>query len=209
VVLAHTEFVASEVARWSGRDVRVIPHPLQLGMIDHGGAGWPFDPPPSSPVALHFGILRRRYKGSEVVVSLAERGVPGWEFALIGVGAPAARPGLFTFDGFVSDATIVRSVRAASAVLLPYRRASQSGAVVLAQALGAPVIASAVGGIPEQVVDGQTGLLIDPGAPAAAWAAALERLSDGAERARMTDAARRAVTRQHERFRTSILELVQ
>jgi glycosyltransferase involved in cell wall biosynthesis len=208
VVLAHTEFVAAEVARWSGRGVDVIPHPLQLGMLVHQGKGWPFNPQPDDRVALHFGILRRRYKGSGVVMSLADRGVPGWQFALIGVGAPSPQSGVFTHDAFVSDETIVRAVRSSAAVLLPYRRASQSGAVVLAQALGSVVVASAVGGIPEQVVHGSTGLLVERDAPASHWVSSLERLLDDAERVRITSAARDAVTQQHERFRTAILGLV-
>jgi len=208
VVLAHTEFVGRELARWAGRRVEVVPHPLQLGMLGHEGEGWPFDPPPVGSTALHLGILRRRYKGSGVVVSLAARGVADWEFALIGVGAAPPGPHLYSYDGFVSDATIVRAVRASEAVLLPYGRASQSGAVVLAQALGSVVVASGVGGIPEQIEDEKTGVLIEPGATVADWASVLERLSDGEERKRITEAAHAAVMNQHERFRSAMLELL-
>jgi glycosyltransferase involved in cell wall biosynthesis len=62
--------------------------------------------------------------------------------------------------------------------------------VTEAQAVGAPLVASAVGGIPEQVRDGETAVLVPPG-DAAALAAALERLvEDGDRRAAMAVAAR-------------------
>jgi glycosyltransferase involved in cell wall biosynthesis len=63
--------------------------------------------------------------------------------------------------------------------------------VLEAMAAGLPVVASNVGGIPEQVVDGETGLLVPPDDPAA-LAAALECLLDEPElRARMGAAGRR------------------
>src|SRR3954447_20313194 len=57
---------------------------------------------------------------------------------------------------------------AADAVVLPYRRASQSGVLLLAYGFGRPVVAYPVGGLAEAVEDGQTGWLC-----AAADAAAL------------------------------------
>src|SRR5207245_4136839 len=48
-------------------------------------------------------------------------------------------------------------------------------AVIEAQAAGVPVVATPVGGIPENVVDGETGLLVPPRDPAA-LAAAINRL---------------------------------
>src|ERR1700752_3507412 len=59
---------------------------------------------------------------------------------------------------------------------------------------GLPIVATAVGGVPEQVADGVTGLLVPPRSPAA-LAAALHDLSwDSARRAAMGRAARDRVT---------------
>jgi glycosyltransferase involved in cell wall biosynthesis len=62
-----------------------------------------------------------------------------------------------------------------------------------AMASGCPVVASSTGGAPEAVVDGETGLLVEPG-DVEATAAALDRvLGDAALRERMGDAGRRRV----------------
>src|SRR5207244_1723917 len=45
-------------------------------------------------------------------------------------------------------------------VVTPYVDASQSGIIPLAYELGLPVVATPVGGLPEQVVDGMTGVLV-------------------------------------------------
>jgi glycosyltransferase involved in cell wall biosynthesis len=72
-------------------------------------------------------------------------------------------------------------------------REEQSGSLALLEALraGAPVVASAVDGIPEDVADGESALLIPPG-DASALAGALARLAGDAElRARLAAAGRR------------------
>ena len=62
--------------------------------------------------------------------------------------------------------------------------------LVEAMASGLPVVASAVGGIPEVVRDGETGLLVPPG-DVAALTTALDRLAADPElRARLAAGAR-------------------
>ncbi|HEX4561964.1 MAG TPA: glycosyltransferase, partial [Gemmatimonadales bacterium] len=58
-----------------------------------------------------------------------------------------------------------------------------------AMACGAPVIASNAGGLPELVVEGETGFLADPGDVATMTANALRILRDPALAARMRAAA--------------------
>ncbi len=51
----------------------------------------------------------------------------------------------------------------ARVVVLPYRSASQSGVLHLAYGRARPVIATSVGGLAEDVFDGESGLLVPPG----------------------------------------------
>jgi len=62
-----------------------------------------------------------------------------------------------------------------------------------AMACGTPVVASRVGGIPEVVVDGETGWLVEPGDPAALAHALRTALADPQRARRMGEAGRRRV----------------
>ena len=78
------------------------------------------------------------------------------------------------FLGSVPRETVLRLFRAADASVLPSAWENFPHTVVEALAVGWPVIATAVGGVPEVVRDGENGLLVPPG-DAAALAAAIER----------------------------------
>jgi glycosyltransferase involved in cell wall biosynthesis len=64
-----------------------------------------------------------------------------------------------------------------------------------ALALGVPVVASRVGGLPDVVVDGVTGLLVEPARPDALGDALLRLLGDAELRAHMGESARTDVQR--------------
>jgi glycosyltransferase involved in cell wall biosynthesis len=51
----------------------------------------------------------------------------------------------------------------ATVVVLPYTIATQSGIVGIAASYKLPVIATRTGGLPDQIQDEQTGLLVEPG----------------------------------------------
>jgi glycosyltransferase involved in cell wall biosynthesis len=64
------------------------------------------------------------------------------------------------------------------------------GCLIEAGMAGMPVVAYAVSGVPEVVVDGETGLLAPPGDPEALACSIVELLADPARRAAMGEAAR-------------------
>jgi glycosyltransferase involved in cell wall biosynthesis len=79
----------------------------------------------------------------------------------------------------------------ARALLLPSLSYEGSPRVVLeAYAAGVPVVGSRTGSLPQLIEDDASGLLVRP-ADAAAWAAAVDRLTDDAESERMGEHARR------------------
>jgi glycosyltransferase involved in cell wall biosynthesis len=85
------------------------------------------------------------------------------------------------FAGFLSGASLWAVIEAALGVVLPsiwYENAPKS--VLEAMARGKPVVASAIGGLPELVEDGVTGYLAQPG-DARSLSAALSRLASVAE----------------------------
>ncbi len=126
--------------------------------------------------------------------------VPGVTLAIAGDGPDrtdlerhAAALGLDSrarFLGGVSRDAVLRLFRAADASLLCSCWENLPHTVVEALAVGTPVIATAVGGVPEVVREGENGLLVPPGDPRA-LAMAIERFfRDGELRARLSrDAA--------------------
>ncbi len=80
-------------------------------------------------------------------------------------------------------------LRGADLFLLPTQSESFGLAALEAMACGVPVIASRAGGIPEVVVDGETGVLAEPGAVDVMVEAALGILKDPKRHARMRAAA--------------------
>lgn len=87
-------------------------------------------------------------------------------------------------------------IRRADVVAFPYRSATSSGALALAQSLGRPVVATAVGGLLDAVRDGETGRLAAPGDPAALAAAIAATLDDPAAAEAMGARGRDVVTRE-------------
>ena len=80
--------------------------------------------------------------------------------------------------------------------LLPSRSEGLPYALLEAMAMGRPVVASRVGGIPEVVLDGRTGALVPPGDPRALAAAIGELLQDVPKRQAWGQAGRAHVQRE-------------
>ena len=93
-------------------------------------------------------------------------------------------------DRYIPNEEVEIYFAAADAVVLPYRMATQSGVAQIAFRFGRPVIATSVGGLPESIDDGRTGLLVPPQNPNA-LAAAIDRYFDESLESRFSAEIRR------------------
>jgi glycosyltransferase involved in cell wall biosynthesis len=136
-------------------------------------------------------------KGHVHLLAAAEH-VPDAVFALAGEGAERDRlhelaRGLGVQDRVVflgQRHDVAELLAVCDVVVLPSLDEGLSVAVLEAMAVGRPVVASAVGGTPEAVHDGVTGLLVPPANPAQLAAAIRRVIEDRALAERLGDAAR-------------------
>ncbi len=161
------------VSYWRpGCPVHVIPH----GQESEARDDTPVPPVAGTdPVVLFFGVWSK-YKGIEVLLDAFARvraefpdarmtlaGAPGADIDVAGVldrareiGNVDARP------GYVPVEDVAALLGSARVVVTPYIRATQSGVAHLAYTFGRPVIATAIGDLPEVIKNEVTGLLVEP-----------------------------------------------
>lgn len=70
-------------------------------------------------------------------------------------------------DGYVPDGEVEPYFAAADLCVCPYESATQSGIVQISFGSTLPVLATNVGGLPEAVEDGKTGIIVEPNRPEA------------------------------------------
>src|SRR5207249_8929404 len=133
--------------------------------------------PPSAPVALSIGrhVPSKGYRHLVDAAALVERARPGVHWVLVGDGelrseleARARRLGLESRVHFTGWRDDIPDVLALSDVFVcPSENEGFGRVLIEAMAMAKAVVATAVGGIPEIVLDGATGILVPSGAPAA------------------------------------------
>lgn len=124
---------------------------------------------------LFFGRVSR-YKGIDVLLDAFRRIAgrhPGVKLVVAGSGKywfdiePSKNdPGVVILNRFIPTEELGALVRDSRFVVCPYIEATQSGVVMSSYAFGKPVVATRVGGLPDMVEDGSTGVLVQPGDPA-------------------------------------------
>ncbi|OHB54216.1 MAG: hypothetical protein A2173_02725 [Planctomycetes bacterium RBG_13_44_8b] len=80
---------------------------------------------------------------------------------LVQLKAKAGRDGAVVLTGLVSPDEVPKYLQASDFMVFPSHSEGMPQSVLEAMNCGLPVVATRVGGIPEAVVDGRTGILID------------------------------------------------
>ena len=135
-------------------------------------------PPQTGPIRLCFIKGHRRKYGPEILLQAlakARQTVPNLNLTVAGEGeltsnlhkltAKLGLTDIVKFVGFIDNNKVYDLIRNHHFMVMPSTMESESfGVAVLeAGACGRAVVASEVGGVPEVLVDGRTGLLVPPG----------------------------------------------
>jgi starch synthase len=124
---------------------------------------------------LFFGRVEP-YKGLQVLISAFSsvcEALPDWKLLIAGTGSLPESieridpERIEVLNRYVSDDEAAGMMRRARLVILPYLEATQSAVVATAYAFGKPVIVTRVGGLPEMVIHGKTGLVVPANDPKA------------------------------------------
>jgi len=201
----------AELCRRAGvaaQRIRVIPNAVEVRRPTPGrDIRAEFGLPPSCRVVLSVGRLSPE-KGHERLVAaapsvLAEH--PDLIFLVLGEGPrrgeiERAAQGLglngrLLLPGFHPDASALMA--GADLLVLPSLTEGMPNVVLEAFAAGVPVVATRVGGVPEVVLDGETGWLAERPTPECIASAMLQALADPEERSRRAANARALVRRSH------------
>ncbi|MGH9466415.1 MAG: glycosyltransferase [Terriglobales bacterium] len=196
-VFVHGAALSAQFADLTGRRACTIPHGNQDWIAEQAGPDPRLDEclhlPPGPPLAMLFGALST-YKGVEILLAAMAALEPAQRPLLLIAGMPTAvsqvgpwqrmarehnlEPWLRWDLRYVPTPDIAWYFRRADWVVLPYRRASQSGVGHLALTFGKPLLVTATGGLPE-LIEGN-GIVVPP-EDAFALAHAMARLARSPE----------------------------
>jgi glycosyltransferase involved in cell wall biosynthesis len=188
-VIAISAFAKDTVKSIYDRDIEILPYGTTLR--NASGAAAPR--PPSGKFRILFVGRHIERKGIEYLIKAAASLNPAlYQVRIVGQGdlteklktqAAKEAPGQVVFLGKISNEELEKEYQNAGCFILPAivdsRGDTEGLGVVLIEAAeyGVPVIASAVGGIVDVVIDGKTGLLVKEKSPQD-LADAIKRLHD-------------------------------
>ncbi|MGH7465164.1 MAG: glycosyltransferase, partial [Longimicrobiales bacterium] len=201
-VIAVSEYIAQKVREAGCPPEKVVVHFIGVDTT----LFFPGAAPPAEARVLFVGRLVAKKGVIHLVHAMrqVQRGVPGAELVIAGDGRlrtvlerEAATLGVNARFLGVQTPDQVRALMQGATVVAGPSIAEASGnneglgmVFIEAQACGTPVVVARSGGAAEGVVDGETGLLFEPGDEAALAAHLITLLRDPGRRARMGTAAR-------------------
>jgi len=219
IVVLTERGIEEHLARGIGRreQFRVIPSGVDLDAVRRGAPSYEaargrLGVDPESRLIVGLGRLEP-VKGFQLLIEalpLICSAVPATRLLLVGDGSLRDELGARARALGVGERVQMAGARldaaaflaAADLVVVPSLNEGMGRVLVEAMALGRPVVATRVGGIPAVMVEGETGSLVPPGDPPALARAASELLKDPGLRQRMGEAGRRRA----EQFSLAVME---
>jgi glycosyltransferase involved in cell wall biosynthesis len=174
-IIVHSDALRGDLLRYdpalAQSSIHIVPHgayTLFRQWLDPNDLA-----PKRKPSVLFFGRMHE-YKGIDVLIqaaTLVVKAIPGARFVLAGEGPALVKykseiDALACFEvheGYIPNEFVPKLFQTADIVVLPYKEASQSGVAAIALALGKPIVATHVGGLPEIVENEINGFLVPPG----------------------------------------------
>jgi glycosyltransferase involved in cell wall biosynthesis len=101
-----------------------------------------------------------------IIVGRPKGGRSYWETILRRISSAGLHPMVIQRIEYVADADTELYFKAADVLVLPYTHVFQSGVLFLSYNFGLPVVASDVGSLREDIVEGKTGFVCKPRDPA-------------------------------------------
>ncbi len=117
-------------------------------------------------------------KGPEIFLKIVDYAAEhnlGWSFLLISRAKITDSTFLnknnlsIFYKEQIADEEYGALIRRSFVVLTPYKRETQSSVILVSYMYGTPVVSSNIGGLPEFVICGKTGCLVDEEAPVEEW----------------------------------------
>lgn len=170
--------------------------------------------PTQPPVALFVGGLDERKNPVGFIKACAPLFAQnGWRFRLCGTGAKnspylaelealAAQHSWVELAGWKSREELLTEMEHASILELPTLEDNCPMVVLEAMAVGLPVIASKVGGVPDLITEGKTGMMFDPSSPDSMQTVTAAMIGDSGLRVRIGQTAKQEAM---ERFHPKVV----
>ncbi|MGH8914714.1 MAG: glycosyltransferase [Acidimicrobiia bacterium] len=206
--MAVSEAVAGSVSTWRGPKMEVIPNGVSVRIDPEAAAAArrELEIDEDAPLVVHVGNIRPG-KGHDTLidavrilredhpdvtfVSIGGEKYPGDLERVRGLAATAGLGSSLRFIGRRPDA--LSFIAAADVYVNPSSVEGLPVAVLEALALARPVVATAAGGVPSIVKDGETGILVEPSEPRALAAGVTRMLSDSAMAQQLAASAKRMI----------------
>lgn len=172
-----SEQVHGELKAYTSAPMLFSPHPMFENFgeaVDRAEACRRLGLDPDIRYMLFFGLIRD-YKGLDLLLRAWASARPeGYRLIVAGefyasrekyvslIDESGLRDEVALHDRFIPDEEVRYYFSAADCLVLPYRSATQSGVTQIAYNFSLPMIVTDVGGLPEIVPDGRTGLVCAP-----------------------------------------------